>query len=131
MAGRLSGIERFIQDELLSAVDVIFAYDLGNGLTIERGEKCLAQWAPSVMRALPQQPLEAVRFVSRYLRYLGNLRAVGQGDAPNVAVLIRGIDQVVPADGCGFEHGSLTYLVRDWGIGAPFIRLPLDRKSVV
>jgi hypothetical protein len=124
VAGHLRGIERFIQDELLSAVDVIFAYDLGNGLTVERGEKRLAQWAPAVMRTLPQQPLEAVRFASRYLRYLGNLSALGQAEAPNVAILIRGIDQVLPADGSGFEHGSLTYLVRDWGMGAPFIRLP-------
>ena len=122
--GRFIGIDRFIQEQMLGAVDVVFGYDLGNGLTVERGEKRLAQWVPSVMRTLPQQPLEAVRFISRYLRYLGNLSAVGQGGIPSVAVLIQGIDQLLPADGSGYEHGSLTYLVREWALGAPFVQLP-------
>ncbi len=50
-------IDRFVEDEMLGATDVILSYDLGNGLTVERGEKRLAQWAQPVMRALPQQPL--------------------------------------------------------------------------
>lgn len=91
---------------------------------MERGEKRLAQWAPPVMRALPQQPLEAVRFISRYMRYLGNLDAVGNAAIPRVAVIMRGIDQILPADGRGFEHESLTYLVRDWALGSPFVQLP-------
>ena len=122
--GRFVGLDRFIEDEMLPATEVIFSYDLGNGLTVERGEKCLAQWVPSVMRTLPQQPLEAVRFISRYLRYLGNLTAVGHGEVPGVAVIFRGADQVLPANGTGFEHGSLTYLVREWALAMPFVQLP-------
>jgi hypothetical protein len=124
IGSRFIGIDRFIEDEMLGATDVIFSYDLGNGLQVERGEKTLAQWVPSVMRALPQQALDAVRFISRYLRYLGNLSAVGHGTVPRVAVIVRGIDQLLPAGGSGFEHGSLTYLVREWALGAPFIQLP-------
>jgi hypothetical protein len=41
-----------------------------------------------------------------------------------VAVIMRGIDQLLPADGRGFEHESLTYLVRDWALGMPFFQLP-------
>jgi hypothetical protein len=41
-----SGRERYIQDELLGGFDVIFSYDLGNGLTVERGAERLAQWGP-------------------------------------------------------------------------------------
>jgi len=121
---RFVGLDRFVEDEMLGATDVILSYDLGNGLTVERGEKRLAQWAPPVMRALPQQPLEAVRFISRYMRYLGNLSAVGHGDIPRVAVIMRGLDQLLPADGSGYEHGSLTYLVREWTLGSPFNQLP-------
>jgi len=121
---RFVGIDRFIEDEMLGTTDVILSYDLGNGLIVERGEKRLAQWAPPVMRALPQQPLDAVRFIGRYMRYLGNLQAVGNGDIPRVAVIMRGIDQLLPADGRGFEHESLTYLVRDWALGSPFVHLP-------
>lgn len=121
---RFVSIDRFVEDEMLGTTDVILSYDLGNGLTVERGEKRLAQWAPPVMRALPQQPLEAVRFISRYMRYVGNLSAVGSSDIPRVAVIMRGIDQLLPADGRGFEHESLTYLVRDWALGSPFVQLP-------
>ncbi|MGH8258352.1 MAG: AAA family ATPase, partial [Steroidobacteraceae bacterium] len=121
---RFVGLDRFIEDEMLGSTDVILSYDLGNGLTVDRGEKRLAQWAPPVMRALPQQPLEAVRFISRYMRYLGNLSAVGHRDIPRVAVVMRGIDQQLPADGTGYEHGSLTYLVREWALGSPFNQLP-------
>ncbi len=124
IGGRFVGIDRFLEDEMLGATDVVFSYDLGNGLKVERGEKRLAQWVPSVMRSLPQQPLEAVRFISRYVRYLGNLSVVGHGDVPRVAVILRGIDQLLPADGTGFEHGSLTYLVREWALASPFIQLP-------
>jgi len=120
----LVDVERYIQEELLFSFGVIFCYDLGNGLTVERGGERLGQWVPTAMRSLPHQPLEAVRFVSRYARYLANLHAVGRGDDVRVAVIIRGADQLLPADGTGFEHGSLTSLVREWGAGTPFTQLP-------
>jgi hypothetical protein len=122
--GRLTSIEHYIQDQLLADFDIVFGYDLGNGLTLERGEEKLAEWAPTAMRSLSSEPIAAVRFVTRYCRYLGNLSAVGQSDT-RVAVLIRGADQLLPADGRGYEHGSLTSLVRDWSSAAPFTQLPL------
>src|SRR5581483_11497617 len=109
---------------LLASFDVVFSYDLGNGLTVERGSERLAQWVPAAMRSLPQQPLEAIRFISRYGRYLANLNAIGRTENVQVAVIIRGADQLLPADGNGYEHGSLTSLVREWGSGAPFTQLP-------
>ncbi len=124
VGGRLVPIERYIQDELLASFDVVFSYDLGNGLTVERGSDRLAQWVPTAMRSVPHDPLGAIRFVSRYARYLGNLSALGRGDAVQVAVIIRGADQLLPAGGNGFEHGSLTSLVREWGSSAPFTQLP-------
>jgi hypothetical protein len=124
VGGRLVNIERYIQDELLSGFDVIFAYDLGNGLTVERGGERLAQWVPSALRTMPQDPLGAIRFISRYGRFLGNLTAIGRDEVVQVAVIIRGADQLLPADGNGYEHGSLTSLVREWGSGAPFTQLP-------
>jgi hypothetical protein len=124
VGGRLVTIERYIQDELLAGFAVIFAYDLGNGLTVERGGERLTQWIPAAMRSLPHEPLEAIRFVSRYARYLGNLNTLGRSDNLQVAVILRGADQILPADGNGFEHGSLTSLVREWGSGAPFTQIP-------
>jgi hypothetical protein len=122
--GRLVNFEKYIQDELLSGFDVVFAYDLGNGLTVERGGERLAQWVPAALRSMPQDPLGAIRFVSKYGRYLGSLNAIGRKDVVQVAVIIRGADQLLPANGSGYEHGSLTSLVREWGSGAPFTQLP-------
>jgi SpoVK/Ycf46/Vps4 family AAA+-type ATPase len=76
------------------------------------------------LRTMPQDPLGAIRFISRYGRFLGNLTAIGRDEVVQVAVIIRGADQLLPADGNGYEHGSLTSLVREWGSGAPFTQLP-------
>src|SRR6201999_3320031 len=122
--GRLVNFERYIQDELLASFDVVFSYDLGNGLTIERGGERLAQWVPAAVRNLPQDPLGAIRFVSKYGRYLGNLSAIGRSDVVQVAVIIRGADQVLPANGSGYGHGSPTSHIRECGPGAPFTQLP-------
>ncbi len=118
---KLVNIERYLQDELLAGFAVVFAYDLGNGLTIERGGDRLAQWSKGAEAApLPREPLDAVRYVSRYVRYLANLNALGRSDGAQVAMIVRGADQMLPADGSGFEHGSLTSLVREWASGGPF-----------
>lgn len=124
VGGRLVNIEQYIQDELLASFAVVFSYDLGNGLTVERGGERISEWVPSAMRSLPHQPLEAIRFINRYAKYLGNLSAVGRTDNLHVAVIIRGADQLLPADGKGFEHGSLTSLVREWSSGRLFTQLP-------
>jgi len=121
---QLISIDRYLQHMLLAEMQVILAYDLGNGLTVERGEEHLAQWVPSSLRNLPLDPLEAVRFINKYARYLANLRAVKRQEIPSVAVLVRGADQLLPADGQGLQHGSLTCLVRDWGLSSPFSLLP-------
>jgi hypothetical protein len=122
--GQLVNVEQYIEEELLSAFDVIFSYDLGNGLAMERGGERVSEWVPAATRSLPHEPLEAIRFVSRYARYLGNLSTLGRNRRVQLAVIIRGADQLLPANGSGFEHGSLTTLVREWGYRMPFTRLP-------
>ena len=121
---RLISIDRYLQDTLLAEMSVVLSYDLGNGLTVDRGEEHLAQWVPSSLRNLPLEPLEAVRFINRYARYLANIKAVQRPEIPSVAIVVRGADQLLPADGQGLKHGSLTCLVRDWGLSSPFAQLP-------
>jgi hypothetical protein len=121
---RLVNIDHYIQDELLRDFDVIFTYDLGNGLAVVRGGELLADWVPSALRSLPQTPLEAFRFISRYLRYLANMSALETRSAVRVGVLIRSAAQILPADGEGFEHGAITAVVREWGASDHFAQLP-------
>jgi len=72
-----------------------------------------------------REPLQAVQWIDRYLRYLGNLRSIGSSEkTPNVAVILRSVDHIVPADGAGFEHGSITSMLRAWSCDSPFADLP-------
>jgi len=124
VGGRLVGLAGYLERELLSSFQVVLSYDLGNGLAIERGGERLDQWAGAGLKQLPREPLPAVQYVSRYLRYLGNLRALGREAPENVALIVRGIDQIAPADGAGYEHGSLTSVLREWASEEPFRGLP-------
>ncbi len=122
--GRLVNLAGFVEHDLLREFKVVLSYDLGNGLAIERGGELIEKWAGADLKQLPREPLAAIQYISRYLRYLGNLRALGRPSDENVAVIVRGLDEIVPADGNGFEHGSLTSVLRDWASEAPFVDLP-------
>lgn len=117
---QLVGLPDYLENTLLSSFQIVITYDLGNGLTIERGGELIAKWTGADLKRVPGEPLEAVQYISRYLRYLGNLRALGREQKESVALIIRGIDQVAPADGTGYEHGSLASTLRDWASAPPF-----------
>jgi hypothetical protein len=123
---RLVNLASYLRDELLSGFRIVFCYDLGNGLVIERGGELVAEWGGANLERPPREPLAALQYLSRYLRYLGNLRALGRDPEVSVAVLVRGVDHVVPADGAGFEHGSLASVLREWASEAPFCELPFS-----
>jgi hypothetical protein len=114
----------YLENQLLAGFQVVLSYDLGNGLSIERGGEIVEQWGGADLKRLPREPLPAIQYISRYLRYLGNLRALGREPKENVSVILRGIDQIAPADGSGYEHGSITSLLREWAADAPFCDLP-------
>jgi len=122
LSGRLVSLTRWLESQLLTGFDVVFQYDPGNGLTVLRGSDRLRQWlAGREDAAWPREPRAAVERVSHYLRYLANLKALGQGEGEHVAVIMRGIDQVLPGGRAGdFEIASLASLVRDWASEPPF-----------
>jgi len=121
---RLVNLAGYLENELLAGFQVVLSYDLGNGLTIERGGEIVEQWSGADLKRAPREPLAAIQYISRYLRYLGNLRALGRESKQNVALILRGADQVAPAGGSGYEHGSITSLLREWASEAPFCDLP-------
>ena len=124
IGSRLVNIEQYVRDDLLNDFDVVFTYDLGNGLAVIRGGELLADWVPSAMRSLPHPPLESFRFVSRYVRYVANIAAINSRDPLRVAIVIRSAGQVLPSDGEGFEHGAITAVIREWGSTDPFTLVP-------
>jgi len=120
---RLVNLAGYLENDLLASFKIVLAYDLGNGLTIERGGELIEQWGGANLQHLPREPLQSLQYVSRFLRYLGNLRALGRDSIDNVAVIVRGIDHILPADGAGYEHGRLTSILRDWSAEEPFCDL--------
>jgi len=124
VGSRLVNLAGYLEDDLLSSFKIVLSYDLGNGLMIERGGELIEKWGGASLQQLPREPLAALQYISRYLRYLGNLRALGRETKDDVAVILRSVDQILPADGAGYEHGSLTSILRDWSSEAPFCDLP-------
>src|SRR5689334_696878 len=110
----LVNLGAYLENELLAGFAVVFSYDLGNGLTIERGGEIIEKWGGANLAKLPSEPLASIQYVARYLKYLGNLRALRREIPSSIAMFIRGIEQLIPAAGSGYEHGSLTSLLRDW-----------------
>jgi hypothetical protein len=122
---RLVNLADYLENTLLAGFGVVLSYDLGTGITIERGGELVEKWQGAELQRMAREPLPAVQWIDRYLRYLGNLRTLGDRQAtPNVAVILRGVDHIVPADGSGFEHGSITSLLRAWASESPFCDLP-------
>ena len=117
----LVNLADYLEDTLLAGFGVVISYDLGSGLNIERGGDLVDKWQGAELKKMAREPLPAIQWIGRYLRYLGNLRALASKEKiPNVAVIIRGVDQVVPADGSGFEHGSISSQLRAWAGESPF-----------
>ncbi len=122
--GRLVSLADYLEDTLLRNFGVVLTYDLGNGLTIERGGEIVAKWPGAELQRQMREPQPAIKWMGSFLRYLGNLRTLGNHSPPQVAVILRDVDHFAPADGSGFEHGSITSMVRAWASDSPFDDLP-------
>ena len=126
IGGQLVNLSDWLEGTLLKSFDIVLDYDMGTGLRIERGGEIVSKWQGAELQRQMREPLQAMQWIDRYLRYLGNLRQLGTNTkSPSVAVIIRGVDQIVPTDGEGFEHGSMSSLLRGWSCESPFTGLPL------
>src|SRR5258708_31577063 len=64
----------FLKRVLMPQFDVIFNYDLGNGLRVERGGERLKEWPPiRVSPAFPISPRPAADLLTPNLRYCSTL----------------------------------------------------------
>src|SRR6188768_1456505 len=122
---RLVSLADFLEDTLLKSFAVVLSYDLGTGLIVERGGDVVAKWKGAEFTQQMREPLQAVQWIDRYLRYLGHLRTIANSEkTPNVAVILRSVDNIVPVNGEDFEHGSITSMLRAWSCDSPFADLP-------
>jgi SpoVK/Ycf46/Vps4 family AAA+-type ATPase len=127
VGGSLVNLGGYIEKELLAGFQVIFSFDLGNGLRVTRGGDLLEGWS-GAKRLDPtvRQPLVAIELVSSFVRYRANLRALGQEkQVMHVACILRDADDILPATGgWSYELGGMASLLRDWAGEAPFSDLP-------
>lgn len=88
VGSRIINLAGYLEHDLLASFKVVLSYDLGNGLVIERGGELIEKWSGANLQQLPREPLAALHYISRYLRYLGNLRALGRDIVGGVAASI-------------------------------------------
>jgi len=126
LKGRLVGLTAYLDSQLLSGFALVFLYDPGNGLTVVRASEAFQQWpGAQLVGAATREPRSAVELISRYLRFRANLSAMGRAEVEPIACILRGADQVLPANRQGdFETASLASLVRDWAAEPPFTDIP-------
>src|ERR1044072_224258 len=79
VGAQLMGLAGYLENHLLSSFQVVLSYDLGNGLTIERGGELVEKWGGADLKSLPREPQPALQSLSSYLRYLGTFRESGRG----------------------------------------------------
>ena len=94
---------------------MVFSYDLGNGLRVERGGEVIAKWSRMKEHPqMPRAPKEAVDVITHYLRYTTNLARLGQGRI-QVGVLLRSADLIIPASPYNAaDINAMASLIRDW-----------------
>jgi hypothetical protein len=114
--GRFVSLTAFLDAQLLSRFELVFLYDPGNGLSVARASDAFQKWpGAQLVGAQTREPRAAVELITRYLRYRANLSAMGRDQVEHIACIMRGADQVLPANRQGeFETASLASLVRDW-----------------
>ena len=112
----LGNLADFIQKLLLPRFDVIITFDMGFGLRVDRGSDVFSKWKTYAdSPQLPHKPLDACRFVSKYLLYCRNLQAIGQ-KAPKVAFIMKQAHLACPSmpNLHNYELNSLAALIRGW-----------------
>ncbi len=112
----LGNLTDFIQKTLLPRFDVIITFDMGFGLRVDRGSDIFSQWKTYAdSPQLPHKPLDACRFISKYLLYCRNLQVIGQ-KAPKVAFIMKQAHLACPSmpNLHNYELNSLAALIKGW-----------------
>ncbi|MEJ6581743.1 MAG: ATP-binding protein [Akkermansiaceae bacterium] len=126
---RLGSLSEFLSEVLLPRFDIVLNYNLGSGIEVERGRKKFYEW-PTLKgnHELPTSPLNASRFLGRYLAYIRNLRAIG-AKAPKVALIFKGAHLLCPSIPNALNY-DLHALASVWQTWASEGRLATNQQAV-
>ena len=126
---RLGSLTDFLSEVLLPRFDIILSYNLGSGIEVERGREKFYEWPTLKSNPdLPTSPLQASRFLGRYLTYIRNLRAIGS-TFPRVALIFKGAHLICPSLPNALNY-DLHALASVWQTWASEGELPSHQQAV-
>jgi hypothetical protein len=114
---RIVSLEAYLRERLFGKFDVVLAYDLGNGLRVEKGADRFAEWPPAASEsAFPKAPRDAVHLITHFLRFCANVARLHPERAPRVAVVVRNAGLIAPPSpgGPNYELSAIASQLRDW-----------------
>jgi len=121
---RLGGLEDALLELLLPGFEVVLSFDLGNGIRVEKGREAFSEW-PYLKDGgeLPRTPRSAVETLTRYFRFVANLRKLS-GRRLEVACLVRGAHLLAPAvpSGGSYDLHAIALLLREWATEESLVR---------
>ncbi len=114
---RAGSLADFFLHGLLPTFDVVFSYDIANGLRVDKGGETFCKWQGFKERPeLPKAPRPAIELLTRYFRYCANLsRISGTQERLAVGCIIKAAHLLAPASsGFSYDLDSLALLMREW-----------------
>jgi len=100
--GKQHSLGSFLDEVMFETFDVVLHYDRGKGIRATKGAEDYGKWlhefAGDEMRtlAVERRPGPALELLDRYLLRTLNLRAIGRGKVPGIAIVIDFAEFVVP-----------------------------------
>ena len=100
--GKQHSLKSFLDEVMFESFDVVLHYDRGKGIRATKGAEDYGKWlhefAGEEMRTLAaeRRPGPALELMDRYLLRTLNLRAIGKGKVPGIAIVIDFAEFVVP-----------------------------------
>ena len=123
----IGSIQDFFLAALMHRFDVVFSFDIGNGMRVDKGGEQFAKW-PGFREhpELPKAPRAAVEMLTRYFRYCANLARLTH-ERIAVGCLIKAAHLLAPATdgGLSYDLNSLALLMREWGVDPLLTEHPL------
>ena len=111
---RLGRLQDYLIEVLLPQFDLVFTYDLGYGVRVEKGAEHLEKWGGKE-RITSGSALPSIRSLGQYLLYARNLAAIGK-EAPRVAIILKQAHLIVPSipNALNYELNSLASVIQSW-----------------
>ncbi|MGB0155580.1 MAG: AAA family ATPase [Verrucomicrobiales bacterium] len=126
---RLGNLSDFLTEVQLKRFELVLSYELGTGLRIESGEGFFQKLRFG--EELPSDPVHAIAFLDRFLRFCVNLRNLTPEDGDSsiagrnhhIGIIIKSAELVFPISKQtrDYQLNSMASVVRSWSRESHFL----------